>query len=817
MRARPSPFEAGILLDAMIDFLSDMAAHAKRLLHRGRPWMWVLGGLLTVVVGYLWVSSVAASRASAVIERRLQMEVDVGDAGLTLGGVTLQDVRAGPGSSGLEILLDYVVVDLSWGRAIVGGDAIRGVRVNGVAVRIDLADEVAAESISRLRDAFYGRATDQPGGQAATGRRSRIYRVSDAKLLVEDAEGALIEVEGLKIVKEGHSLQGEAAGTVLGERGADVVEVGSSRVALTRGQQGWSLGELHVTGGHAKWVPSDLSQPLARRLKRAADLLRAPDAGASEPVRANDRRGPMKRWFARLTPDVVIDLSFGSIESESVGGGADRLEDLALKVRGSGDGRYRLLGAGELVDSGEVRVDLSFVPEQARALGSVFFDSIPLALVAPLTPQVPWGSSDTATISGNLDLRTDSVEEMQIEGRVALRDVALSSERIAPEPIDGIDVSLAGQGVWFPMARLLRIDSGDIQVGPAHASIVGEIERGADYYRAELKTVVPPTDCNEVIAAIPRDILGPLSAFEWSGTWAANAELKLDSRDFDSTDLTIRVRNLCQFERTPKTVRVERFERPFTHRVRESEESVFEMVTGPGTPNWVLLADVSPFVVQAVISHEDARFYDHGGFAPWAIRDALARNLREGRYVVGASTISMQLAKNLFLEREKTVARKAQEVILTWWLENALTKDQILELYLNVIEYGPEVYGLREAAKHYFGREPRELSPAEAAFLACVLPSPKRYHAYYDRDALTPAMRNKMHRLLEHMAKRGRIGSEALAYGLQELEMFDFHQEGEGRPPDRELPPVSESSPEIELIDPWDFPFEGSVQDPRSL
>ena len=103
----------------------------------------------------------------------------------------------------------------------------------------------------------------------------------------------------------------------------------------------------------------------------------------------------------------------------------------------------------------------------------------------------------------------------------------------------------------------------------------------------------------------------------------------------------------------------------------EPDETVFELRTGPGTDTWVAFADISPFVVPAMISHEDGAFYEHGGFAPWAIRDALVRNLQEGRYVVGASTISMQLAKNLYLQRDKNIARKVQEVILTWWLENA--------------------------------------------------------------------------------------------------------------------------------------------------
>jgi membrane peptidoglycan carboxypeptidase len=171
------------------------------------------------------------------------------------------------------------------------------------------------------------------------------------------------------------------------------------------------------------------------------------------------------------------------------------------------------------------------------------------------------------------------------------------------------------------------------------------------------------------------------------------------------------------------------------------------------------------------------------------------RNLEEGRYVVGASTISMQLAKNLYLQREKTIARKVQEVILTWWLENALNKDEILELYLNVIEYGPGVYGLRHAAAYYFGREPIELSPAESAFLACMLPSPKRYHLSYERGALTRFMKSRMRRLLEHMAKRERIGPEALAYGLAELDDFRFRRDGDPIAPPRILPPLG--APEV--------------------
>jgi monofunctional biosynthetic peptidoglycan transglycosylase len=206
------------------------------------------------------------------------------------------------------------------------------------------------------------------------------------------------------------------------------------------------------------------------------------------------------------------------------------------------------------------------------------------------------------------------------------------------------------------------------------------------------------------------------------------------------------------------------------------------MTTGPGSGNWSSIYQISPYLVHAVLAHEDASFFSHSGFAPWAIRKALAKNLTQGRFVQGASTISMQLAKNLFLHREKYLARKVQEVLLTWWLETALDKPQILELYLNIIEYGAGLYGITEAANLYFGLEPEDLTPAQSAFLACVLPNPKLYYGQYERNELSESLRNRMRRLLTHMHARGRIDQQALDYGLAELDTFRFHQQGDPLP-----------------------------------
>jgi hypothetical protein len=453
-------------------------------------------------------------------------------------------------------------------------------------------------------------------------------------------------------------------------------------------------------------------------------------------------------------------------------------------------------------------VDLSLMPSEARADGRIRLRRISLALIAPFAPEIPLYNAEVGTLSAELELSASSSDQVSIEGSLRLRKLGLASERIAPEPVEHVNLDVAGKGIWNPDDRLLQIERGQVRMGKAQVLIEGEIERTSEHYRVDLIAKLPPTRCDDVVGAIPEDVLGSLAQFKWSGNWSALTRISLDSRELEATELSIRVRNLCRFEDAPKWVRVERFQEPFRHRAIEPDETVFEMRTGPGTANWVAFADISAFMSAAVVSHEDGAFYDHGGFAPWAIRDALVRNLQEGRYVVGASTISMQLAKNLYLQREKTIARKVQEVILTWWLENALNKDEILELYLNVIEYGPSVYGLRNAAAYYFGREPIELSPAESAFLACMLPSPKNYHVSYERGALSRSMKSRMKRLLEHMAKRQRIGPEALAYGLAELDNFYFRRDGDPVPPPRVLPPLGAPGiPDPEALDAFETLF----------
>jgi monofunctional glycosyltransferase len=162
---------------------------------------------------------------------------------------------------------------------------------------------------------------------------------------------------------------------------------------------------------------------------------------------------------------------------------------------------------------------------------------------------------------------------------------------------------------------------------------------------------------------------------------------------------------------------------------------------------WVPYDRISEDLKRAVIASEDQKFVSHHGFDFEAIHEAYEANARRGRIRHGGSTISQQLAKNLFLSSPRTYLRKAREVVITLMLETALSKRRILEIYLNVIEWGDGIYGADAAAQFYFGETAADLSPKEAARLAAMIPRPR----FYSRNPKTPYLRERASELLDLM------------------------------------------------------------------
>ncbi|HEV2611548.1 MAG TPA: monofunctional biosynthetic peptidoglycan transglycosylase [Noviherbaspirillum sp.] len=162
---------------------------------------------------------------------------------------------------------------------------------------------------------------------------------------------------------------------------------------------------------------------------------------------------------------------------------------------------------------------------------------------------------------------------------------------------------------------------------------------------------------------------------------------------------------------------------------------------------WVPYNRISPHLKRAIIAAEDSNFSDHEGVDWEAMQKAYERNTRKGKVVAGGSTITQQLAKNLFLSGKRSYLRKAQEVVITYMLEFWMDKERIFEIYLNVVEWGNGVFGAEAAAQHYFGVSAAALSPAQAARLAVMLPKPR----FYDKNRNSTYLARRTNLILRRM------------------------------------------------------------------
>ncbi len=192
-------------------------------------------------------------------------------------------------------------------------------------------------------------------------------------------------------------------------------------------------------------------------------------------------------------------------------------------------------------------------------------------------------------------------------------------------------------------------------------------------------------------------------------------------------------------------------------------------LVGPKAAGWVPLSSMSEWFPRAVVSSEDGSFYSHKGIDVFEMKEALRKDWKEGRIARGASTITQQVLKNVYLSHLPRVWRKLKEIAWASKLEAALTKPQILAFYLNMAEWGPGIYGVGEASRHYFSIPPSQLSARQSAFLAMLLPSPRRYHAYFAKKQLTQWASDRVNRILQIMNKLGQLPDDQLAMATQEM------------------------------------------------
>lgn len=719
------------------------------------------------MLAFAWIAPrLVAGHIAAVIGRRTGCSAELSSVGLEPTALSLRGLSVRCAFGTFEPTLVRIVGAPT--RLAGGGPADRIEIVGGSATVVALPRHAADEAVEGIQGT----------------RTSVRLDVRDLDVLIGDEAVELVRAR-LDASFDGREATVTVSNVRTGEDLDPVVRLESVTAELER-EPRWRLRALRGEGlGVRPGGPRRLVEALTRWLSEEAEsesaasrepspVAASPSGGLVVPGRVLDDEPFGRLVWARLAPGARIEIEGGVVED--LAGVA--VSDLDVSVQRLEDERLRTRGRGRPRGSGILEWNLAVDPSRGVADGPVRLQRVPLGVFEPWLPSLPLHEPQRTSVSSEVDLSTEG-SVVRASGWLEVEDLALASPRIAAEPVRDIDVRFEGAARWDRGAHTLEVTHGSVVLRGVRAHVAGRAMLDGERYAISVRAALAPTGCDAAVHAIPAGLLGETAAIRFEGRLAASLDLDVRSDDLDATTLRIAVDDRCRFAFVPPPFDVARFSAPFRHEVVEPDGTVFSMETGPGSASWTPLLEVSPFVVHAVLAHEDAGFFTHAGFAPWAIRDALVRNLRERRYVLGASTITMQLAKNVFLRREKTLARKVQEVILTWWLERALTKSQILELYLNVIEYGPAVYGIRPAAQHYFGREPADLSVAEAAYLAMILPNPPRFHEHFAAGRVPRAFLRRTEQFVATMRARGRIDAEAEAQGREELAAFAFARPGE--------------------------------------
>lgn len=688
-----------------------------------------------------WVRSRVQEEATA---RGLGVEVD--SVRIGLGRVWLSGVRVTALGHDAELKLNALSIQLGSGRVRAEGGSLVGT-----------GDPQALLATLRGRARVGGRV----GGSGRPVEASGLFvRWSHRDATVE-AFGAGVRRSDTESAVHCDLVRARRPGADAEARGVLVAlasGAGGKRLARIEAQSA----VLRVVGG-----PASAAGLLGGRAPAPASTDQ--EGGAPLPARARALRAAVLPLLRdELTDDAQV----------LVGGISVRFErgDETLNF---GPSRFHVARQGE-------RLTLSLAP------GILEPGATPLALNAtvPLSDgsvQViarggPASLSSLGVQSGQLGLRdlrratlavdgvvhvSEDFESVAVDGKATVNGLVLERPELAAEPLGPSSFEVA-------LKSNVRLDGSEVTVTSseaqledfrvelsAHVTAVGGSRRGEGRLR------VPLSGCQSMLDAVPAGLVSQVQGLRLDGSFGADLRLRFDSAAADEDRVTLVVQNECRVREVPPALSPHRFERPFLREVKGPDGSSVSIESGPGTPSWVSLDDMSRHLETAILICEDSRFHTHSGFDFRAIEDAIEADLKQGRFARGASTVSMQLAKNLYLGREKTLGRKLQEALLTLLLEQQLDKHRILELYLNVVELGPGLYGVGDAAQYYFATPARSLTLGQALYLASLLPNPTYSHFGPD-GKLKPGWRSYLHRLMHIARKMGRIDDVELKAALEE-------------------------------------------------
>ena len=383
------------------------------------------------------------------------------------------------------------------------------------------------------------------------------------------------------------------------------------------------------------------------------------------------------------------------------------------------------------------------------------------------------------TISTKMKRVKRSGNRLEITGTWAVKNLLVNHPRIAGNDIIVPDASIDADLIIG--RNFVSIDSTSIihlKNMEAHPYIRYTIYPTKVY---ELKLHTDELDAQELINSFPLGLFESLEGIQVAGKLQYDLNFHLDAQKPDQVIFSSLLKNngfkVLKWGKT----NLQKINGPFVYTPYESGKPMRNITISPQNPNYTPINEVSPYLKNAILTAEDPSFYSHNGFVEESIRKSIATNFKEKAFKRGGSTISMQLVKNVYLNRQKTLARKIEEILIVWIMENGnlSSKQRMFETYLNLIEWGRNVYGIGEAARYYFEKHPSQLDIGESIFLASIVPRPKSGLYRFEGDgSLRSGLRGYFRLIGGIMARRGMTPVDSNAYGFYSVRLKESLRSG---------------------------------------
>lgn len=365
----------------------------------------------------------------------------------------------------------------------------------------------------------------------------------------------------------------------------------------------------------------------------------------------------------------------------------------------------------------------------------------------------------------NIENIDKSGGELHIDGFTSITNLRINHPKIASK-----DVLIKNARFDYRLllgSDFISIDSSSTAQFNAikfHPYVAYETESDTIY---KLKVNIPKMKAQDFISSLPDGLFTHFQGMEAEGTFDYKLNFKFNKNKPDQLvfDSNLKKENLKITKYGEANLN--KLNGEFVYRAIINDVLQRPVLVGNANPNYTPLDQISPYLRKCVLTTEDPSFFSHQGFINEAFKQSIVKNIKTKKFSRGASTISMQLIKNVFLTREKTVSRKLEEILLVYILENnrIVSKERMLEVYFNIIEWGPNVYGIGEASRYYFQKTPAELTLNECLYLARIIPSPKKFmYQFNDQGQLRDFANKQVSFLTNIMIRRGLIPIEDTIY-----------------------------------------------------